>query len=63
MERRKKAHIISSVVSGSIAEELEIEAGDRILSIDGNEIEDIFDYQFLIQDTYIEVLVEKADGV
>ena len=62
MERRKKAHIISSVVSGSIAEELEIEAGDRILSIDGNEIEDIFDYQFLIQDTYIEVLVEKADG-
>ena len=24
--------------------------------------EDIFDYQFLIQDTYIEILVEKADG-
>nr|MCR5754661.1 DUF512 domain-containing protein [Acetatifactor sp.] len=29
---------------------------------DNTTIEDIFDYQFLIQDTYIEVLVEKKDG-
>ncbi len=58
----KKQHIISKVVPGSIAEELEIEAGDILLSIDNTEIEDIFDYQFLIQDTYIEVLIQKADG-
>ncbi len=62
MELQKKVHVIKKVISGSIAEELEIEAGDRLLAIDGTEIEDIFDYQFLIQDTYIEVLVEKPDG-
>ncbi len=59
MELQKKVHVIKKVVPGSIAEELEIEAGDRLLSIDGAEIEDIFDYQFLIQDSYIEILVEK----
>ena len=58
----QKAHTIKRVFPGSIAEELEIEAGDKILAIDGTEIEDIFDYQFLVQDTYIEVLLEKPDG-
>ena len=58
----KKSHMVKSVHPGSIGEELEIEAGDKILEIDGTQIEDIFDYQFLIQDTYIEVLIEKPDG-
>ena len=58
----QKTHIINKVLPGSIAEELEIEPGDKLLAIDGTEIEDIFDYQFLLQDTYIEVLVEKPDG-
>ena len=59
---QKKEHIVKSVAPGSIAEELEILPGDKILAIDNTEIEDIFDYQFLIQDTYIEVLVEKPEG-
>lgn len=57
-----KKHIISRVLPGSIAEELEIEVGDILISIDNTEIEDIFDYQFLVQDTYIEVLIQKQDG-
>ena len=60
--QKKKEHIVKEVKPGSIAEEMEIEAGDKILAIDNTEIEDIFDYQFLVQDTYIEVLVEKPDG-
>ncbi len=60
--QKKKGHLVKSVKPGSIAEELEILPGDRIIAIDGTEIEDIFDYQFLIQDTYIEVLLEKPDG-
>ncbi len=60
--QKKKEHIIKSVKPGSIAEEMEIEVGDKLLAIDNTEIEDIFDYQFLVQDTYIEVLVEKPDG-
>ncbi len=59
---KTKQHIINRVLEGSIAEELDIEAGDILLSIDNTEIEDIFDYQFLIQDTYIEVLIQKPDG-
>ena len=58
----KRQHIIKSIKENSIAQELELEAGDKILAIDNTEIEDIFDYQFLIQDSYIEMLVEKSDG-
>lgn len=58
----KKMHMVSRVLPGSIAEELEITTGDRLISINGNEMEDIFDYQFLTQDEYIEVLIEKPDG-
>lgn len=59
---KEKQHVIKEIVPGSIAEELEIEAGDKILEINHEPLEDIFDYQFLIEDTYIEVLVEKPDG-
>ena len=57
-----KEHVIKEVQPGSIAEELEIEAGDILLTINGEEIEDIFDYRFLVQDEYLEVLIRKADG-
>ena len=60
--KNQKGHVIRSVAEGSIAEELGLEPGDKILMVDNTEIEDIFDYQFLIQDTYIEVLVETKDG-
>ena len=55
-------HTIKNVLPGSIAEEMEIEAGDKLLAINNTEIEDVFDYQFLVNDEYIEVLIEKADG-
>ena len=57
-----KEHLIKEIKPGSIAEELEIEAGDVLLTINGEEIEDIFDYRFLIQDEYLEVLIRKPDG-
>ena len=57
-----RTHIIQKIHSDSIAEELKIAPGDRLLSINGNPIEDIFDYQFLIQDSYVEVLIEKSSG-
>lgn len=60
MKRHK--HIVKNVIDNSIARELGIEPKDIILAINQTEIEDIFDYQFLIQDTFIEVLVEKPDG-
>ncbi len=57
-----KEHMIKSVEAGSIAEELEIEAGDVLLSINDEEIEDIFDYRFLIKDDYLEIVIRKDDG-
>ncbi len=60
--KMQKGHIIQAVLPGSIAEELELEPGDKIIAVNNTEIEDIFDYQYLIQDTYIEVLAEKPDG-
>ncbi|MDD6810567.1 MAG: DUF512 domain-containing protein [Lachnospiraceae bacterium] len=55
-------HIIKRILPDSIAEEMGIEVGDTLLQIDGKDIKDIFDYQYLIQNEYIEVLVKKADG-
>ena len=57
-----RAHTISRVLPSGIAEELGIERGDKLLAVNDTEIEDIFDYRYLVQDTYIEVLVEKQDG-
>ena len=59
---KKKEHLIKEVYPGSIAEEMEIEAGDRLLAINGKEIRDVFDYRYYIKDEYIEVLIQKADG-
>ncbi len=58
---RKKGHVIAAVESGSIAQEMELEPGDMIVAVNGQEMEDVFDYQFLIQDTYIELSVKKAN--
>lgn len=59
---KKTEHIIKKVDEGSIAWEMEIEPGDILLKINDEEIEDIFDYQFMIQEEYIEVLVKKQNG-
>ncbi|MBP2654551.1 MAG: Fe-S oxidoreductase [Firmicutes bacterium] len=53
---------IAKIISGSIAEELEIEVGDNLISINGTEIKDIIDYKFLMADDYIEVEIEKENG-
>lgn len=55
-------HIVKDVLSGSIAEEMEIEPGDSIVAVNDHPIEDIFDYQYLINEEYIELLVKKSDG-
>lgn len=58
----KKKHIIRNVEKLSIAEEMGITSGDSLLEIDGHVPEDIFDYRFMIQNEYIELLVEKVGG-
>ena len=57
-----REHTIIKIKEGSIAEELGIEPGDVLLSINDKEIEDVFDFDFLCMEEYIEVLIRKADG-
>ncbi len=58
----KKEHIVKSVTKGSIAWEMEIEPGDKLLLINNSEIEDVFDYQYLVHDEELIILVEKSNG-
>lgn len=58
----KKGHTIKSVDPGSIADALELQPGDRLLSVNGNEIEDIFDYEYYVDSPSLTLLVEKPDG-
>ena len=57
-----KEHIIRKVEEGSIAWEMGIEPGDRLLRINNNVIEDVFDYHFLVNDSELVVLIEKPNG-
>ena len=59
---KKSRHIIKNVWPGSIAEEMELMPGDEVLTINAQEIEDVFDYHYLVNDDYIELGVRKADG-
>lgn len=57
-----RKHIIKDIVPGSIAEEMEIEPGDYLVSINDEEIKDILDYKFHIFDEYITLVIEKKNG-
>ena len=47
---------------GGIGEELGIEPGDKLLAINGNEIQDVFDYYYYEESEQLLLLIEKPDG-
>ena len=53
--------LVESVEIGSIADELELKKGDRILNINGVEPKDVIEYSFLINDEEINLLVEHEN--
>jgi len=53
---------ISAVLPDSIGEELGIEAGDLLLSINGQPVRDVIDYNYCVDDEYLKLLIEKPDG-
>ena len=55
-------HIISSVAPGSIAQEMGIEPGDRLLEVNGKSPEDCFDYRYLMNEEDILVLIRMVNG-
>ncbi len=62
IDMKQSRHKIKEIQEGSIAQELELEAGDELISINGQPVEDVFDYHYLVNDEYIELLVKKQSG-
>ena len=62
MKKKTQKHIIKRVLPNSIAEELELEAGDILLEINGNKVKDVFDYHYFTNEEFLTILIEKADG-
>ena len=58
---KENRHVIKTVLPGSIAEELELEPGDELISINGQPVEDVFDYHYLMNDEYLEILIRKQN--
>ena len=58
----KQEHIVRRVEEGSIAWELGVEPGDKLLRINNEIIEDVFDYHYYINDEELLVLIEKQNG-
>ena len=57
-----KAHRIDGIEKGSIAERLGIRAGDSLLAVNGQGIQDVLDYHYLINDAHIVLTIKGRDG-
>ena len=61
--KKNEGHVISRVIPGSIGEELELVPGDKVVSINGKEIKDIFDYRYLCDDEELILgIISKKTG-
>ena len=60
--KKKQKHIVAKVQPDSIAEELGLEPGDEILKINNEDIKDILDYMFFVQDEEIVLTVKTKQG-
>lgn len=54
--------VVSEVLENSIAQELEIEKGDKIISINNEKPQDMIDYRYMICSEEIELEIEKTNG-
>lgn len=54
--------VVKSVDPGSIAEDAGIEVGDRLLSVNGEKIKDIFDYRFQTANEEVVLLMQDQNG-
>ncbi len=54
--------IVDSVIKNSIAQELEIGKGDEILSVDGNKMTDMIDYNFYMKSELVTIELKRKNG-
>ncbi len=53
---------ISSIVPGSIAEELGLRPGDELLSVNGEPVRDLIDYRFLTAEEHVKLRLQTPRG-
>ena len=58
---KRTGHVISDIKKKSIASKKGIKPGDVLLSVNGQDIIDIFDYEYLVQDEEITLLLVRED--
>lgn len=54
--------IISDILKDSVAEELEFEKGDELVSINGEKPQDMIDYRYMMCSEEIEIEIKKSNG-
>lgn len=54
---------VTGILSDSIAEELGFEPGDKLLTINGVEINDVLDYQFYCKEELLVLTVQSGDDI
>ena len=54
--------IVDSVLENSIAQELEITKGDEILSVDGQKMTDMIDYNFYMKSELVTIELKRKNG-
>ena len=56
-------HLVTAVDAGSIADGLGVRAGWKLVSVNGNSIRDVIDYELFTNEERITAAFENADGV
>ena len=54
--------IVNSVETGSIADEIGIDAGDEILAIDDCKLRDLIDYNFYCKNEFLTLSIKHING-
>ncbi|HBE09454.1 MAG TPA: radical SAM protein [Lachnospiraceae bacterium] len=57
-----KEHLIVGITQGSPADIAGIKKGERLISLNGKEILDIFDYDFIAEDENVSLVTMSSDG-
>jgi len=55
-------HRIKTVIKGGIAEEMGVEPGMILISVNGTPVQDVLDYRFLMYDSHVDITIRDFDG-
>lgn len=62
MAEKQIEHLISKIEKNSIAARLGIKPGDSLISVNGESVEDVFDYRYRIMTTGLSLAIRKKNG-